>query len=159
MEWYHFSRKPIETVESAFLNPEKYPVRSSFKPRGIWLSDEQDKDICWSTYAKQMEIYDGEVYTYRVKLNEASRLLYLDTTERVMWFHKHFSEYNSLCEERISLIKDDVYKRHWKGIVYSPYFPELGRDYFWYRVLDIPSACIWDASCIESFEFDEIIDF
>lgn len=149
MRLIHFSEKKLKDVVAV-------PQESrGFKPRGLWVSDEDDYG--WRAWCLGEGFrVERLAVAHEVKLYPESRVLYVKGEAQL---HALASKYgNDDCwgdrwETGWDVRWDLIAKRH-QGIVISPYLAERRFDpaFFWYYAWDCASGCIWDPTAIESIK-------
>lgn len=146
----HFSETPIET-----LHQRKYePLRDgpiTFKPQGLWLSDESGKDG-WKSWC------EGE--KFRLEGLKYSKEFECDTFDWAVLkspedIHRFSSVYKCKRSEELGLKSGyvcwDRVMKDYKGILITPYQWDCRLDgrTFWYYPWDCASACVWDLSTVK----------
>lgn len=163
MKLIHYSSKPFD------LKPNDYSqdrVDYHAKPHGLWVSAEGDlgeDNLTWKEWCEQENFELKSLnHSYLVNLKPEARILYLKTPEEILEFGVKFpyirqqwntSEGRKFCATN-ELDWIEV-KNIYQGIIISPYqwTLRLSNRCNWYYGWDCASGCIWDLSCIESFEY------
>lgn len=159
MRLVHYSSKPT-------LDPVLTPVAAQyadddhhrgFKPRGLWLSDD-DCEPNWKSWCEAEEFcLDRLAHAFQIELSDNHNVLILGSADELSDFHKKFRTplipnappLPSGCHRSMGIKWWEVAKL-WQGIVISPYQWSLRLDFemIWYYGWDIAGGCIWDTSCI-----------
>ena len=122
-----------------------------FKPRGLWLSDDS-QELNWKTWCEGEDFHlNGLSYKTAVQVNLTDGILHLDgsNARAVVEFQQKYRP----AHESYGVDWDAV-AQDYKGIFISPYCYETRRKIFrkfktyWFDGWDVPSACIWDLSCV-----------
>lgn len=168
MRLVHFSGEPVAAPRSTdrATQPDPNERDLHFKPRGLWVSDEDtDAEIGWLEWSKGESFrLDSFKHAYEVTLtDEPGAILYLRSVGDIDQFTQ---TYGIIPEWRRKLdavmpLYDDGRQRYdycdwprvaslFKGIVITPYQWErrLHSEAAWYYTWDCASGCIWDATAI-----------
>lgn len=155
MRLIHFDKEPIE-LDRNYLYPDS--VRDAyFKPKGLWVSDEND--FGWSHWcsAEQFDSF-GLIYEHRVELYPDHNVLIIRDIDALDKFHEEFGKdiLGPIRPFGIEPRKDwldwrSVYPL-WQGIIVTPYLWDRRMNYMWYYGWDCASGSIWDLSAIRTFE-------
>jgi hypothetical protein len=141
----HFSADPVVEIWPVLQDPRPTP-----KPRGLWVSDEDDYGWrSWCT-GEQFRL-DRLAHAYEVKLTADANILRITDVEGIdaltaRYAHREGDEYG--------------YRLNWaavaeqyQGILITPY--QWGRRLSlqggWYHGWDCASGCIWDSEAIAGF--------
>lgn len=124
----------------------------SFKPSGLWLSDESAYG--WKEWCRdqdfRMETCEFET-RFKIKTKE---ILVLNTDKAILSFHeKYFRKKKSAARFSAGDIDWSAVADAHKGILITPYSWELRchPEMMWYYTWDCASACIWDLSALSPF--------
>ena len=134
------------------FDPDRsYSQGVSMKPRGLWLSVDDD----WRRWCEAEEMghwVEGDEVEFDVDM---SRVLHLGDVEAIDQFHQTYVTKH--CPEwRPGSL--DFYRINWEplserfaGIAIAPYQWQrrLDGETTWYYTWDAASACIWDLSVIK----------
>lgn len=155
--WVHFSDKSIAAVEDRGPHDEAYRY---WKPRGLWVSDENDKHS-WAAWCASERFRDCQKQlAYEVILAPGANILRMNCRCDLRAFSEQFH-----------LDSDDRYTSRsidwprvmdaYDGILITPYQwdSRLEDDTFWYYGWDCASGCIWKASAVESLRQIEAEQF
>lgn len=145
----HYSETPFALNRARQYQVD--PHGGCFKPDGLWLSDDSDENNWKSWCQGNCSCLHELAFETRVHVNLSDNVLHLDGSNprAVLEFqikyrprHKpHGVDWNAVVHD-------------YKGIFISPYCYAV-RDLlfwsfetYWFQAWDVPSACIWDLSCI-----------
>jgi len=150
MRFIHFSNTPITKLRNSRQNKQY-----SLKPRGLWISDEDDygwKEWC-SIHAPNC--LGKEVYS--VELHNNAKLLWLKTLEDIDAFTYVYKRTGEPWDSLQLMIPIDWYTvaQEYDGIIITPYQPKRYWAFngaAWYSPWDVASGCIWKASAIKRIE-------
>lgn len=158
MRLVHYSSNPdlcLDRLYSVFQIPVEQKFFSHDKPFGLWLSDDDEKEN-WKWWCEN-ECYGlcNPGYRYLTQLDFAE-VLHIKTAQEMREFDDKYRN-----EKVFNFIEwFDVAKKY-KGIIISPYLYEMtewrATKDNWYLSWDVASACVWDVSCIKSFERIELV--
>ncbi len=140
----HFSEKPFR------FNPKQtYISVDSFKPVGLWLSDESDHG--WKQWCEGQE-WNLKAFKYQTDFTviDFSNWLALTTKKKVLEFGEEFKHEGRKFSELWGIDWPRVQKQ-FDGILISPYQWSLrhNRETSWYYGWDCSSACVWNLKTIE----------
>jgi hypothetical protein len=146
MKLYHFTDKPMY-----FDKHKTYNMSADYymKPKGLWLSDENDYG--WKEWCKDNDFEKSNLECkHEVNINGLKVLLIKDASELITFTSIYKRELVKGCNgidwKRVA--------KDYKGIIISPYQWAMRLDdrVSWYYRWDCASGCIWDLSAIESFQ-------
>lgn len=157
MNLSHFSPRNID-----FNFSRKYDLaahaRGTFKPHGLWLSDESGEEG-WHNWCKDANFY---IDSLKYELNfflDTSDCVHLKTFNEIIAFNDkyitNFKDYGFRNKKTIDLpempktIDWPRVKKEHKGILITPYCYSARFNYMWYYGWDCASACIWDLSALK----------
>lgn len=151
MRLVHFSAAPIEIIHDTPQPPERY----GWKPKGLWVSDEDD-DKSWSDYASGVGFLNTD-HVYSVEL-DMSKILHVKTEKEFEAFEeKYLSPLPGLPEDLfndgLTIIRWSEIAEEYDGILITPFqFPRLrnGKS-SWYLPWDCASGCIWRVRAVTKF--------
>lgn len=140
MNLRHYSKAAEITVESRQQDNTWH-----HKPRGFWVSDEDDYG--WSQWTEENE-YGIGANAFEVSLAPDANVLLLGTVDAVRDFDRQFSVGSNRYRVDWARVAEQ-----WQGIIITPYQWKLRlSDVDWYYTWDCASGCIWDAAAIRSVE-------
>jgi hypothetical protein len=136
-----------------------YPRRKTetyFKPRGLWVSDEDAYG--WSHWCQAEDFRtDDLMYEHLVELWPENNVLFISNVEELDRFHEEHSidilgstRPFPLEERKDWLNWTEIYPLY-QGIIITPYLWERRMDYMWYYGWDCAGGCIWDLGAIRTF--------
>lgn len=134
----HYSPEPIVKL----LNREQ---DSTFKPKGLWVSDETDHG--WNTWCNDNEFGVNDDYIYSVTVDMTDVLLISNSLDLLSFHHKYRTVGSTHMME---YIRWDSVAEDYKGIIITPYLWSIRMDLIWYYGWDCASGCVWDVSAITS---------
>ena len=168
MRLIHFDKEPIE-LDRTRVYPDG-ERDAYFKPKGIWVSDEDD--FGWSHWCSA-EQFDsmGLIYEHRIELWPDHNILIMSDVEALDKFHEEYA-IDILQGKRQGIFPGQltasqrryIEREHrdwldwrrvyplWQGIIVTPYLWERRMQYMWYYGWDCASGAIWDLSAIRTFE-------
>jgi hypothetical protein len=107
-----------------------------FKPEGFWLSVGE----AWKEFLEQTDsvIVGSYISYWELSLDS---VLYLSTKEEVC---------SIVLFEGSCTALPDWYgiSQKYKGVLFNPYLYELRHKLSWYNSVDLPSAVVWDPTCL-----------
>lgn len=158
----HYSHEEIVKLDNRIYSEEINRLRGVRpKPVGLWVSVEDDPEDGWLEWSRENDFrLEDLTYKYRVILREDAKILHLKGTGQII----HFSRQR--CKKELSMpqalyssfdsysVDWDIVKEEYQGIIISPYdwACRMHVDTMWYYGWDCASGCLWDLSCIDSFE-------
>lgn len=158
MRWMHFSDKPLPaTLDSFRQNPEHF-----FKPRGLWISDEDTKEgwLAWCRDEGGANFMKRCTIAYNVTLKPDAEVLLLKSCSDIDWFTNEFHFLDDEMPEGYSgtvmtrYINWERVSKIYQGVIITPYQWDrrLDFDCHWYYGWDCASGCIWDAGAVATIE-------
>lgn len=159
MKLRHFSYKPLKDIRSV-----KQSVKGEAKPRGLWLSDEDDSG--WFDWCSGEEFALERLhYEYEVTLSDKANILHIKSAGGLQAFQDEFVDKRETSVNQHILrdyvnkkyewqphtyeIRWDLVAKKYDGIIISPYIwsERLGNK-MWYYGWDCASGCIWNKEAI-----------
>lgn len=139
MKLVHYSLHPL--AKGNLMRPESN--RISTKPRGIWLSiDDEWKRWCERNNHKLERLANP----HRVVLSASARMVVVDDEPKFRSFSRQYGVRGS--DGRVLKIKWDLLGIGADGIIISPYM-STQRRYPWYDLWNCACACVWNIGVIE----------
>ena len=121
-----------------------YQQNHHIKPRGLWLSDEDDYG--WSEWCRRKEFYVNRLaMENRFELIPDHNVLIINS---VLEIEKFEHKYGPLIIDWNKVSKD------FGGVIITPYLG-VYRSSTWYNGWDCASGCIWDLKNIKRIISDE----
>jgi len=147
MRLVHFSDNPALKVEFKKQSEGGPP----FKPRGLWVSDEEDPDQGWKAWSLREEWnLEGLKFEYEIHLVEHPDLCILTTVEDIHDFTFQFAS-DDADKGTVWEIDWDEVRKYANGIIITPYQVGCRCDpaTIWYNGWDCASGCIWNPEIID----------
>lgn len=145
MNLSHFSSNLITFDRSRIYDQT---IDAGFKPRGLWLSDEDEYG--WLQWCTDNEyVHDvGLNVCYEVTLKETANILYINTVEELLAIPVK-EKYGLMFVVDWSNIAEN-----YDGIIITPYQWKCRnhQSCFWYYGWDCASGCIWNLDAIDKFQ-------
>lgn len=146
--WVHFSEKPLGELHDTL---QVETVSTYSKPRGFWVSDEND-DRSWSAWCAEEDYLDTtKQIANEIELTAAvARLLTLSTVAELESFSDRYGV-TTWYGDGIAIDWQHV-ALGWAGILITPW-PRGIRHHAslsWHYGWDCASGCIWDTSTIRA---------
>lgn len=143
MRLVHFSSEPLGELRSAIQTP------NSFKPSGLWVSDEDDNSSWSSWCAGEGFGLDRLTVATEVSLAERAQIMWIRIADEIDDFTARWSRGAEYAGRRA--IDWCALAELYQGVVITPYIwsRRLTHHTFWYYGWDCASGCIWDAAAIE----------
>lgn len=124
------------------------------KPRGLWLSDENDYG--WSEWCDDEQFRDTSTQVRTdFRFAEGANILHLATPEQLVDFTKEWGLAN---EDHIQKIYGEDALSHqidwvavagsYDGILITPYHWSKRLEVHWYYGWDVASACVWNLDAL-----------
>lgn len=153
MKLVHYSDAPIGPLR--VIEQRKGDRLDQFKPRGLWVSDDDCADN-WRTWceAEQWGL-DRLTHVHDVELAPAANLLVLRTVADIDAFTRQWAVH-PIPEITSNMFMDwEGVRRRCQGLIITPYIWERRLSYgaddaMWYYSWDCASGCIWDPAAIAS---------
>jgi hypothetical protein len=118
---------------------ELYPVKQVshwFKPDGFWLSVGE----AWKEFLEEGKTFEVGPFLSYWEL-ELESILCLSTIESVAAVELR-EDYSTRIPDWFKVAEN------YKGVLFSPYFYEVRHQLSWYHSVDLPSAVVWDPTCL-----------
>lgn len=153
MKLVHYSRLPITKLKRL-----RNDARDLFKPRGLWVSDDDCEDN-WHAWCESEGFrLDCLTHAHDVELKNNASIVILTSAHDIDSFSQEFCFKNKTPMWPFSLRWPAVTKK-WQGIIITPYIWE--RRMFegntdWYCGWDCASGCIWDPTAIASISLRQV---
>lgn len=164
MRLIHYSQEPVTFLfdrDSFDTRADALEGNPPFKPRGLWVSDEDD--FGWRQWCKQETF--GEKYAWSQEVTLKSNALVtvrqaiedepLDVVGGVLHISDEW-EFDAFCNayelppepghlqgELGRMINWGLVMDHWDGVLITPYLWSRRLDPLWYYTIDCASGCIW----------------
>lgn len=137
-----FTSSTINKIKTMKLNQ-----KTSYKPRGLWISELNDGWLKWCSENMPKWIDPKYNYYYKIKIDK-SNLLLLDTKKKIKSF------YDKYKGNITGTINWKLIEKKYNGIIFKPFFKFSINDkkYIWYMLLDCNSICIWNSYSIINME-------
>ena len=125
------------------------------KPVGLWFSVESPYDWKWWCEGEDFRV-DHLAFSYKITLKPDANIIYLNNAEELFAFTRKYNRPTRYWDP-----DQDTYQLRWEeikslyqGIIIPNYLWDcrLALESSWYYGWDCSSGCIWDLTCIESFE-------
>lgn len=154
MRLVHYSDQPLGQIRKIEQGDDM------FKPRGLWVSDDDCKTNWYSWCMAEDFRLDHLTHVHDITLAVNANILILKT----------ISDIDSFTDEWRRDSKDDDFFRfempwaricaQYQGLIITPYLWQrrLTREVGWYYSWDCASGCIWDPNAIASVTLREIIN-
>lgn len=163
MRLVHHTAEPFEYTPARYY-PQEPAGGFHVKPRGLWLSDEDD--FGWSEWCRDQGFaLETLTYASEFAVEKPERVLCLSTVSDLNAFTSEYGKTPSYAQRSPFLSDLKMVGIDWQrvamecgGILITPYQWRSRMDLMWYYGWDVASACIWDLSVIRevtSFETDE----
>ena len=159
MVWYHLSEKKI--TELYDIECKDVLIKKHLKPRGLWLSHNNDWEIWNDTGEPGVFIIGDYKYKYRVTFRKNLNVLKLENLEDIKSFNRKYGSKDKYIK---SLIRIDWSKvcNDYDAIFFTNYDKIIKDDsvryadeFSWYYTLDVSSACIFRPSKVISKLIEE----
>lgn len=155
MDLIHFG-----TTHVHVLLPTAQLVEPTFKPRGLWVSDESTDDGWQAWCQSQAFALDRLAVRTRIHLASHHRLLRLTTAAEVVRFTDDYGAWPAGLDafpwrfRQGYAIDWACVAKDYDGILMTPYqwSLRLNDQCFWYYGVDCASGCIWHPAAVEAFE-------
>lgn len=172
MKLVHYSEQCLPALSRTPLRGD-----TCHKPGGLWLSDDDagfgwldhvaealksDQRKCWINDAQKIQ-YKTE---FAIKGGEIDNLLVINCAVELEKFSLRYKENQprDCCDGSGNgfHIQWNLVKAKYKGILITPYIPELAWHkgdplFHWYR-FDCASGCFWDITCLRKISGSEIMN-
>lgn len=153
MRLHHFTKDPELKLE-----PRVYPQRPEAigKPRGFWLSYEENNNGWFDFCIDQNFALDGLTYVYEVDVEDT--LLPIRGLEDLKILKELYPRRLLSFETTFPLETPiDWWKvaKYYPGVSFIPYdfnFRYAYQGYAWYNTIDCESAVVWDTTAIRSMK-------
>ena len=139
MSFYHYSSAPFILDRS---HPYSDGNGGTFKPNGLWLSDE----TAWEEWCRGEEFaLERLQHKTLIQLN-MDRILLLDTHGKLAQFSADFKVQD--IYPGIGRINWKLLLNHFDGVAIVPYSVPARNAFLWYYGWDCSSACVWNLEAI-----------
>ncbi len=150
----HFSEKKV-IFDSSFEYPENHTF--SYKPFGLWLSDESESSVCsWTEWCLSNNFRPENLSVKQDFSVDLTEVLHLKNHKEIYCFTSEYQLNNLFSEEMMRYgcyhIDWKKLRHNFKGILITPYCFKSRDDFFWYYGWDCASGCFWDLSCLTEIE-------
>jgi len=122
-----------------------------FKPRGLWVSDEEDPDQGWREWSIREDWnLPGLEHAYEIQLAKNHNVLILTAEWQVREFTYKLGS-NIGYGNAVWEINWDVARAAYDGLIITPYQYACRTDpsTIWYNGWDCASGCIWNVEKID----------
>ncbi len=141
MKLVHYSDKEITQILALDLTP------LHFKPRGLWVSDDDCDDSWWNWCASE-GFNEGRLsYAHEIEVAEAANLLIIQSENSIDGFTATFKRPGTDEHDIFQIDWDRVREMH-DGIVITPYVWSRRLALSWYYAWDCASGCIWNPEVV-----------
>lgn len=148
MRLIHFSAEPLAGIWPVMQQPQ-----ASFKPKGLWVSDEDEYG--WREWCRDNDWGDGLAVAHEIEPTDEARLLTITSAAAIDEFTAIYG-----TSDRLSCWIDwAAVASTYQGILITPYIYERRLSYespSWYYPWDCASGCIWDTDAIAGFRVVEL---
>lgn len=162
MRLIHFADAPVKLDTLIARGQEE---RGDFKPRGLWVSDEDD--FGWREWCIEENFNLGMLtHVHEVTLSNTANIKFLRTPDEIIAFGREFAMTHGPLAY-MNAIRGMLYAldwvrviQRWGGIVITPYqwSCRLNHDCFWYYGWDVASGCIWEPTAIGTILLREVVE-
>jgi len=159
MVWYHLSEKKI--IELYDIECKDANVKKHLKPRGLWLSYNNEWEKWNDTGEPGVFIVGDYKYKYRVTFRKNLNVLKIETLQDLYDFNKKYGSKDKHVKSIIRINWEKVCKDY-DGIFFTNYNKirqdesvEYNDEFAWYYTLDVSSACIFRTSKVISKLIEE----
>lgn len=139
MRLVHFSAEPLGALRTVVAKMEP-----SFKPHGLWLSDEDDEQS-WSAWCTAEEFGLGTITT-EFDLVPNHNVLHLASADDLLDFTADYGSGSNV--HKFDYIDWQRVADKYQGLLITPYVWSCRYDLMWYYGWDCASACVWDVSAL-----------
>lgn len=153
MRLVKYSAEPL-VFDPTWTYDDRHEIAAAVgKPRGFWLSDEDDWG--WRDWCEAEEWnMDGLAHATEFRLTPGANVLHIATDDEFEAFGAEYRvpAYPGLAGvSRLEAIDWARLRTEYDGIIISPYQNARRFDFvnFWYAGWDVASGCIWNLSAIE----------
>lgn len=143
MRLYHYTPTPFTLDQRVYTQ-----VDGEMKPRGLWLSAEDDENSHWWADWCTSEDWNVERLAYKTEIvvRPEANILHLTSPEALTEFTQKFSK---TMFKHVQMIDWSAVKSLHQGIIIAPYQWSRRLDLMWYYGWDCASGCIWDTSVVD----------
>jgi len=146
----HFSDKIVKSFKSV---KQYNDLDSIGKPKGFWVSDEEDYG--WKQWCEAEEFRLEKLkYAHEIELEDNHNLLFITSLEQFDIFNKRYTIKLHSIIDGIDWVKvSSIYD----GIIITPYLWERRLDFSsrFYYGWDCASGCIWHSKAVKSIRILE----
>jgi len=161
MRLIHYSNAPVQLDTLIARGQDE---NGSFKPTGLWVSDEDG--FGWREWCIAENFHlDLLTHVHEVTLSNTAEIKFLRTPEEVIAFGHEFAMTDGPGARlnawgTIFAINWVRVIQRWGGIVITPYqwSCRLDRECLWYYGWDCASGCIWEPTAIGSIILREVVE-
>lgn len=143
MKLRHYSAMPTLTMRDI-----QQIDKPHFKPRGLWLSDDDCEDN-WPNWCRENEYgLDKLIYAFDVTLKPEARILLASSPQDIALITRRYGARKDFVDG-LHIRWNDI-AMEYDGIIITPYQWEMRFDTVssWYYAWDCASGCIWNAVAI-----------
>ncbi len=159
MVWYHLSEKKITELYDITCKVAGSSKKS--KPRGLWLSYNNDWEEWNDTGEPGVFIVGNYKYKYKITLKKNINVLKIETVDELHSFNKKYGKKDKYIKSMVKINWEKVCKDY-DGIFFMNYRKilddesiEYNDEFIWYNMLDVSSACIFRPSLVISKLIEE----
>ncbi len=152
MRLVHYSASPVTAIRSV----QQLRVALSFKPRGLWVSDD-DCANNWRAWCEEENFrLLGLACAHDVTLAPDASILLLEGAADIDAFTRQYGATYDFTPPSLAngcpIVRWGAVAAAYDGIVITPYVWERRLDGIarWYYAWDCASGCIWNARAIAS---------
>ena len=154
MKLVHYSDQPL----GALLVREPGPERAFFKPRGLWLSDD-DCDDNWRAWCVAEGFgLERLTHVHDVELLPDANVLILKSAADIRSFTREWTFEDPKLPSMMRVRWPDVMTAY-DGLIITPYIwrMRLDMEAGWYYSWDCASGCIWQPRAVASVMLREVV--
>jgi hypothetical protein len=142
-------------IEKVFIQPEFSP---NMKPNGFWYSIGGE----WLKWMKNADFGNKKKYNIEIYLNESDIVIIKDFSDLEKFQEKYKNSSDKELFVGIETINWIDVSKDYKGFEIQNYknikndinsnLLKYMHKYMWFNFFDVSSGCLWDLSCVESYE-------
>jgi hypothetical protein len=159
MVWHHLSEEKITEIYD--IDCKVAASSKKLKPRGLWLSYNNEWEEWNDTGEPGVFIVGNYKYKYKVTLKKNLNVLKIETVEELYDFNKKYGKKDKVIKKMIRINWEKVCEDY-DGIFFMNYRKilddesvEYNDEFIWYNMLDVSSACIFRPSLVVSKIIEE----
>lgn len=127
-------------------------LQGHWKPRGLWLSDENTEGWGWKTWCEDESFGLSRLQSATdFTLTEDANIIHLKNIEEVLAFHDEWKDPDYYPNEpSLSRINWEPIAEKYDGILITPYERDWRMNFpMWYCGWDVPSGCFWNLNILQ----------